>query len=174
MCLARPSQLADLASLCIDKCQFKPEGVAFLPSGLSKQAKQGKALTDYFLQVSRTIGSFAQWKLCHYLHLATKLRKQSSHLFIALVKPHNPAAPCTIARWLKEALKMSGIDISIFTAHSIRDASSSAAADLGITTSDILKAADWSTESVFRKFYYCPTHNPVYGQAVLSPTSIET
>ena len=62
MCLARPSQSADLASLCVDKCQFKPEGVAFLPSGLSKQAKQGKALTDYFLQVSRTIGSFAQWK----------------------------------------------------------------------------------------------------------------
>ena len=53
MCLARPSRSADIASLCVDKCQFKPEGVAFLPSGLSKQAKQGKALTEYFLQVSR-------------------------------------------------------------------------------------------------------------------------
>ena len=52
MCLARPLRSGDLASLCVDKCQFKPEGVTFLPYGLSKQAKQGKALTNYFLQVS--------------------------------------------------------------------------------------------------------------------------
>ena len=63
---------------------------------------------------------------------------------------------------------MAGIDISIFTAHSTRSASASAAADSGITSSDILKAADWSTESVFRKFYYRPTHDPLYGQTVLS------
>ena len=101
MCLARPSRSADLASLCVDKCQFKPEGVAFLPSGLSKQAKQGKALTDYFF------ASFPDNRqLCpvetlrHYLQLTATLRKESSHLFIALVKSHNPVAPCTIARWL--------------------------------------------------------------------------
>ena len=45
---------------------------------------------------------------------------------------------------------MAGFDISTFTAHS----TSSAAADYGITSNDILKVADWSTESVFRKFYY--------------------
>ena len=49
---------------------------------------------------------------------------------------------------------MVGIDISIFIAQSTRSASTSAAADFGITSNDILKAADWSTESVFRKFYY--------------------
>ena len=37
----------------------------------------------------------------------------------------------------------------MFTAHSTRGASSSAAADTGITASDILKAADWNSESVF-------------------------
>ena len=93
---------------------------------------------------------------------------------MATVKPHKPVAPCTIARWLKEVLKLSGIDVSIFTAHSTRSALASAAADSGVTTSDILKAADWSTESVFRKFYYRPTRNPSYGRAVLSSTSSET
>ena len=44
---------------------------------------------------------------------------------------------------------------------------------LGVTTNDILKAADWSSESVFRKFYYRPTHNPLYGRAVLSKGSDE-
>ena len=77
-------------------------------------------------------------------------------------------APCTIARWLKEVLKLSGFDTNIFTAHSTRSASSSAAADSGVTTSNILKAADWRSESVFKKFYYRPTHNPSYGRAVLS------
>ena len=48
------------------------------------------------------------------------LRKSPFHLFLAVVKPHNPVAPCTIAYRLKEALKMSGINISIFTVHSTR------------------------------------------------------
>ena len=47
-------------------------------------------------------------------------------------------------------LEAAGIDTSVFSAHSVRGASSSAAANLGITTNDnILKAADRSSESVF-------------------------
>ena len=142
------------------------EGVAFLPSGLAKQAWEGKPLTEIFF------ASFPDKKqLCpvqtlhHYLHLTDTLRKTtlSSRLFVAIIKPHNPVASCTIARWLKEVLRISGIDTRIFTAHSTRGASSLAAADSGITISDILKAADWSTESVFRKFYYRPTYDPTYG-----------
>ena len=143
----------------------------FLPSELSKQARQGKPLTDYFL------ASFPDNKqlcpvetLCQYLQVTKTLRKDSTQLFVTIVKPHKPIAPCTIARWLKEVLKMSGIDISTFMAHSTRGALSSAAADSGITTSDILKAADWSTESAFRKFYYRPTHDASYGHTVLLST----
>ena len=69
---------------------------------------------------------------------------------------------------------MSGIDISTFTAHSTRGASTSAAADSGIKTSDSLKAADWSTESVFRKFYYQPTRDTSYGGTVLSSTAVQS
>jgi len=68
---------------------------------------------------------------------------------------------------------MSGIEVTLFTAHSTRGASSSAA-DSGITTTDILKAVDWSTESVFRKFYYRPSGDLSYGQAVLSSRSGKT
>ena len=39
---------------------------------------------------------------------------------------------------------------------------------LGITTNDILKAVDWSSESLFQKFYYISTDNPSFGRAVLS------
>ena len=71
-------------------------------------------------------------------------------------------------------LKLSGINVGIFTAHSTRSASVSAAADSGMTVNDILKAADWSSESVFRQFYYRPTHDPSYGRTVLSSSSSET
>jgi len=65
-------------------------------------------------------------------------------------------------------LEAAGVDTSVFNAHSVRGASSSAAANLGITTNEILKAADWSSESVFQKFYYKPTADPTFGRAVLS------
>ena len=133
-------------------------------SVLAKQSRQGKPLTKYFF------ASFTDNKelrpvetLRQYQKVTASLREESTHLFVAIFKPHKPVAPCTIARWLKEVLKLSGFDTNIFTAHSTRSASSSAAADSGVTTSDILKAADWSSESVFRKFYYRPTQNPSYG-----------
>ena len=44
--------------------------------------------------------------------------------------------------WLKCVLKDSGIDVSMFTAHSVCGTSSLAAAMAGVTTNDILKAAD--------------------------------
>ena len=60
-----------------------------------------------------------------------------------------------------------GIDTEIFRVHSVRSASTSAAAAAGVTTSDILKAADRSSEAVFQKFYLKPTRNNQFGMAVL-------
>ena len=54
----------------------------------------------------------------------------------------------------KALLEAAGVDTSIFNAHSVRGASSTSAANMGITTNDILKAADWAFGSVFQKFYY--------------------
>ena len=60
------------------------------------------------------------------------------------------------------------IDMDIFKAHSVQSASISAATIAGITTNDILKAADWSSETVFQRFYHKPTPNSQFGKAVLS------
>lgn len=60
-----------------------------------------------------------------------------------------------------------GVNMEIFKAHSVRSASASAAAAAGVTTSDILKAADWSSETVFQKFYHKPKRNNQFGMAVL-------
>ena len=38
----------------------------------------------------------------------------------------------------------------------------------GVTVEDILKAADWSNQGTFQKFYYKPTHSPTFGSSVLA------
>ena len=81
--------------------------------------------------------SFVQWKL--HIERSTDLfrPKDTTKLFVAIKKPHKPVASCTIARWLKETLGLAGIDVSIFSGHSVRgDDSVSAAAGAGVTMSD--------------------------------------
>ena len=64
---------------------------------------------------------------------------------------------------LKETLRLVGIDVSIFSGHSVRDTSTSAAVEAGITMADI-----GMLSRVFRRFYYRSTHNVSYGRTVLS------
>ena len=74
-------------------------------------------------------------------------------LFLSYIGQHTPVSSSTIARWLKCFMADAGIDISIFKARSITGASCSTAMGAGITTKDILDAADWSSEGTFQRFY---------------------
>ena len=73
--------------------------------------------------------------------------KPKTCLFLSWIGKHNPVISSTIARWLKEAMKDAGIDISILKSHSVRGAVCSKAARTGVTTKQILEAADWSAPS---------------------------
>nr|XP_014343339.1 PREDICTED: uncharacterized protein LOC106703295 [Latimeria chalumnae] len=75
-------------------------------------------------------------------------------LLISFVRPYRPVSSPTIARWIWGLLQQSGIDTSIFGAHSVRGASASKAAILGFRIEDILRTADWSKASTFSKFYH--------------------
>ena len=98
---------------------------------------------------------------------------QPSQLFLGISKPHAPVKACGIARWVKSTLSNAGIDTTVFSAHSTRGASTSKAIDAGVTLSDVIHQADWSTAQVFFKFYFRP---PVvrtlnYTQAVLTTSA---
>ena len=151
LALTRPSHSADLSSLSLARRRFSPEGVPFLPATLAKQSRQGKPLVEFFFpSFSHDEGLCPVQTLRQYESVTSPLRLGvQQELFLAIVKPHKPVSSCTIARWLKCVLNDAGIDVNMFTAHSVRGASSSAAAMAGVTTNDILKAADWSTDSVF-------------------------
>ena len=57
---------------------------------------------------------------------------------------NKPVNSQTIARYVKLFLGMCGIEITIFTAHSTRIASTSTANNMGLSIKDIQKATGWS------------------------------
>lgn len=59
----------------------------------------------------------------------------------------------TIVQWIRTILQQSGVDTSMYSAHSTRAASSSVAATMGCPIDDILFQVDWSNAKTFAKFY---------------------
>ena len=76
----------------------------------------------------------------------------TTKLFISYVKPHKAVGTNTIGRWLKQLLHDSGIDTTIFKAHSTRAASVSKVSH-SLPTDTILRHVGWKSDCVFRKFY---------------------
>ena len=92
-------------------------------------------------------------------------------LIVTHRSPHQGASSDTIARWLKELLTLSGIDTSIFKAHSFRGASSSYAHKMSVPLQDIMSMGQWSQESTWTRFYNktisAPHERNGFGSAIL-------
>lgn len=91
----------------------------------------------------------------HYLQKsANKRPNDCDFLFITYKKPFRKVSSQTLSRWMKVTLSESGIDTSIFGAHSTRHAATSAAKRLGVSLDLIRKTAGWSGNSAtFARFY---------------------
>lgn len=93
-----------------------------------------------------------------YMNVTSSHRSEiDDRLFLTYKKPFRPATSQTIGRWLKATLSASGIDTSIFSAHSTRHASTSSASLSGISIDVIRRSAGWTNQSsVFANFYNRP------------------
>lgn len=168
LALTHPFRSADLSQLDMKRHQYSPEGATFSPNSLAKQSRQGKVIREFFIPSfpdNITLSPVATLKA--YEQQTEIFHSGESKLFLATINPHRAVSSSSIARWLKWLLEVAGVDTSIFSAHSVRGASSCTASNMGITTNDILRTADWSSESVFEKFYYKSTQDPTYARAVL-------
>ena len=74
-------------------------------------------------------------------------------LILSYAYPHYPVKSATLARYVKDMLGCAGIDLTVFTTHSTRSASTSKANNLGLSLKDISKAAGWRGPSTFQRFY---------------------
>lgn len=92
--------------------------------------------------------------LTYYLEQTANLRGSEKKLFVSFKKPHKAVTTQTLSRWIKNVLGSSGIDISCFSAHSTRHASTSAANRDGVSIDVILRTAGWTQKSnTFAQFY---------------------
>ena len=106
-----------------------------------------------------------------YINRTEKWRGENkTQLLLSFIEPHEEVSSSTVSRWIKETLKLSGIDINTFKGHSTRSASSSKAGSAGLSVSDILNRGSWSQESTWQRFYNKPiiNSNEAYQKSVLS------
>ena len=175
LALTRPARSIDLSKLDIRARFYTSAGVTFKAQHLSKQSRSTKPLADFLYPrypedeniCPVIILQAYESKTLEFRALSTDLEK--TLLFLSWIGKHDTVTGSTIARWLKTCLTEAGFNTGIFKAHSIRGASSSKAAVSGLTTADILQAADWSSESTFQKFYQQESMDKsAFGRAVLS------
>ena len=149
---------SDLKRLTLQGRKYTANGVYLMPMALGKQFQPGsqQGMQPIFIAAfTEDLSLCPLLCLQQYEETTKELRPEdgSQQLLIATVAPHKPVASSTIARWLKEVLNASGVDVSIFQAHSTRGASTSAAAMAGVTT--IMEQAGWSQQSTFCRYYCC-------------------
>lgn len=89
-----------------------------------------------------------------YLDRTRNVREGIQSPFISHKRPFKAVTSQTLSRWVKVILDKSGIDSNMFTAHSIRHTSTSAARKKGIDMDTLRRTAGWTKSSnTFAKFY---------------------
>ena len=86
---------------------------------------------------------------------ATENRRSTTRLLVSFVKSYKVVTSSTIGHWIKTILASADDDTSAFSAHSTQCASASKAVAT-ISADMLLRAAGWSEESIFRRFYDRP------------------
>lgn len=96
--------------------------------------------------------------LVDYMSATNYLRPPNiDNLLITVKRPHRNATAQSISRWIKQALCASGIDETVFGAHSARHAATSAARAAGLNLDLIRKTAGWTPNSqTYAKYYDRP------------------
>ena len=149
--LACAPRAQTLVSLNIDYMKVKKKEIVCWFPNLLKTSKIGKSY-------QMCLEHFSEENLC-VMHTVlfymrtTESQRKCKNLLISYVT-FDSVRTSTVARWIKLVLDSSGVDTSVFKAHSFRSASTSAAMDAGCSLRNVLKTADWGSSKNFYKFYY--------------------
>lgn len=149
-----------LCALDLNYCQDSVDCLSFVIAERLKTSKPGKSIEVTFQCLQEEPSVCAKCTLVEYISRTKALRGDVTKVFLSYIRPHKPVSTDTVARWIKVVMAKSGIDVSLFKAHSVRGASTSALYAKGVPIGDILRTADWSNERTFRKYYLrCNLHH---------------
>lgn len=163
LCLLSGQRCQSIAALDLEMSHFSTEKVTFAFKKVLKTTKPGHH------QKPLEFITFSTNKQLCVVNCLLEYRKRTdlvrenlegtpSSLILSYAYPHKPVKSATIARYVKTFLGMAGIDITVFSAHSTRSASTSKGNNLGLSLEDIRKAGGWKGDSCFRRFYNLPIH----------------
>lgn len=142
--------------LRIDNLDLQEDSARFTVTDLLKQSRPGNCGVTICLKeypFDKRLCVVQTLRL--YLTKTGSLRGEEKCLFISY-RPHRAVSKDTIARWAKEGLSRSGINIAKYKPHSTRAASTSAAEARHVPICDIMLMAGWSSENTFRTYYNKP------------------
>ena len=161
--IATMCRKAELVLLSLDRVEAKTSSyITFWLDGPPKTAnhqmsmKRLKELSEF--KVQKFPGDI---KLCplaalkEYFKRTHRIRN-TRKLFISNCPPFQRAKSMTISAWIKKCMIAAGIDISVYSVHSIRSALSTAAVAFGAPVDKIMSLAGWAKVDTFIKSYFKP------------------
>ena len=175
LALVNADRCSDLAALDRDHIQWTASGVEFTVVQLTKTRRLGTPKKVFYATFRDNNELCPVTVLRLYMD---KTAEQTAELaspkpmFLTSRKPFRQARPGTIGHWIKDVLLMAGVDTETFSAHSTRSASTSWAAAKGIQINDILKAANWSSQTTFEHYYFRPITSAIYKRTILQSTTV--
>ena len=131
LALSRPSRSADLSKLDLSRRVYK-SAFTQVPWPNSQDLATSQITNFFFSSLPGENYLCPVSTLKEYENRTTSLWEGETKLLVSIIMPHKAVSSSTVARWLKSLLEASGIDIPTFSAHSVREASSSAAASAGV------------------------------------------
>ena len=158
LCLLTGQRCQTVHSFDIRYIQQLPDKFRIAVRELLKHTKPGKhqepfSFTAFSLDKRLCIVEY----LSAYISKTEKLRgTNNTRLLISYIKLHKPVSKSTVARWIKSVLRQSGIDVSRFSAHSCRSASTSFTKQSRLNLIEIMKSAGWSNARTFAAYYEKP------------------
>ena len=125
---------------------------------LTKTTQPGKMVIHYLpLKQEGRLCPIAA--LEEYLKRTSPIRRKDTsktQLLLSVVEPFQPISKSSVAQWMKLLIREANVGEQI-SAYSIRGAASIAAVMKGMSISEVLCIADWSSDNVFKMFYFKPT-----------------
>jgi hypothetical protein len=166
LALLSGQRVQTLSALSTANMCLTSDGVQFYIDDLLKQSRPGQHLG--ILRFHK----YQDENVCIVKHLnmyieKTKCLRQSEKLLISYQKPYRAITTETISRWIKSVLTTCGVDITVYSAHSTRAASTSTALGQGCPVDVILKQVGWSRAETFAKFYNKTGNTCSFDQKVL-------
>jgi integrase len=158
LALTTGHRVQTLSYITIDNIHFHKNGVKITIPDLIKTSKPGSTQPVLHLPYFREKIEICPVKtLESYITITKAIRGDIKKLIITYKKPQKSASSQTISRWIKATLDEAGIDTNIFSGHSTRHSSTSAAKRLGVSIDLIRKTAGWTkNSSTFARFYNRP------------------